>query len=536
MPLIDDCPIQLPPLFHQLERWRKTRNKKFWGRHWDPGVGKSCISLMEAAWMYHHRKIDGCLVLAPDGVHRNWVTDEIPTHWPKEFGAPASCWYRSGSAERQWHIEEIEKCLSHKGMSFLAMSYDALDTDDKHPNSVRKALVKGGRTWAKEFLTRRKVLIIGDESSRIKSNTARRTVLSCKAAALAVAVRTCNGTPVTNGPFDIYSQVCFLDPKIGPRGGLQSPFWISKGINSFEGFKAQFGEWGMSFQWTVDSKGQRVKRHFPELKGYRNLEILQQWLTEISDRLTKEDAKLHLPEKLYKTLRYDLSPAQRRVYDTLKREALVFLDSGELVTTPMVLTKMIRLQQITSGYVAVDDVDEDPIRDIGKENPRLDLLREVCEDLHHKVIIWTRFRRDVDLIMEMLTKMGRKAVRYDGSVGDEDRKANVLAFQKGDAQFFVSNPSAGGEGLTLLGDQSVADGSLACQTCIYYNNDHSLQKRLQSEDRCHRIGQKWPVQYIDIVADKTIDDAIIECLRNKLNIAAQVTGDKFRQWISTGAA
>lgn len=532
---IDACPVNREPFPHQLERWRRTRDLKAWGTLWEQGTGKSCKTIMEAAWLFSTGKIDAAFVLAPNGVHANWVTDEMPTHWPTELGQPGMCWYRSKSAETLWHQKEMQACMDHKGFALMAMSYDALDTEDKAAKpGVRDHEVKGGRTWAKEFLTKRRCVIIGDESSRIKTNTSRRTVLACKAAMLADYRRICNGTPVPNGPFDVYAQICFLDPLVGPRGGLQSPFWQRHGINSFEGFKVQFGEWGVGYRYGVDKKtGEKKRIPFPELKGYKNLDVLHKWLDEISDRITKEDAGLNLPPKLYKTLRYELTGAQRRVYDRLKEESLAFLDSGELVTTPLMLTKMLRLQQVCSGYVAVDDPDGEPIVDIGTENVRLDLLCEICEDLSHKAIIWTRFRRDVDLIMARLADMGRKAVRYDGSTNDAAKQAAKADFKTGDAQFFVSNPAAGGTGLTLLGDQSEnAAEELACKTCIYYSNSYNLEHRLQSEDRCHRIGQKWPVQYIDIIASDTMDDQVTASLKSKFDVASQITGDKFRQWLA----
>ncbi|GEM_PF-866299 len=532
---IDACPVKREPFEHQLDRWRRTRDKKAWGTLWEQGTGKSCKTIMEAAWNYTRGEIDAMLVLAPNGVHRNWITDEIPTHWPDELGRPGVCWMRSKSLETKWHQQELNACLNHEGFAVLAMSYDALDTDDKPVKpGVRSEVCRGGKSWAKEFLLRRKVLIVADESSRIKGYGTRRTVLSCKAALLARLRRICNGTPVSTGPFDIYTQICFLDPVIGNRDKLQSNFWISKGITSYEGFKTQFGVWETGYVWRKNPKtGADEKKPFPKLVGFKNLELLNKWLDEITDRITKEDAGLNLPEKLYKTLRFDLSGAQRKVYEALKEESIAFLDSGELITTPLMLTKMLRLQQVCQGYVAVDDPEGEPIIDIGSENPRLDLLMEVCEDTPHKAIIWTRFRRDVDLIMARLKDMDRVAVRYDGETDDDERRANVVAFQKGDAQFFVSNPAAGGEGLTLLGDQSEgAAEALACKTVIYYANGYNLHHRLQSEDRAHRIGQRWPVQYIDIVASDTVDDQVTANLKNKFNVAQQITGDKLRAWLA----
>lgn len=534
MPIIDACPVARDPFPHQLERWRNTRHRNFWGTLWEQGTGKSCKTIMEAAWLFSRGEIDAALVLAPNGVHSNWVTDEMPAHWPAELGVPSMCAMRSQSLERKWHQEQLQQCMAYPGFALLAMSYDALDTNDRKAKpGVRKEDIPGGKSWAKMFLQNRRVLIIADESSRLKTPTARRTVLASKAALLANYRRVLNGTPVPNGPFDIYSQICFLDPVIGPRGRLQGRFWMDKGISSYEGFKTQFGQWGTGFCWFTDPKtGDRKQREYPELIRYKNLDVLNQWLSEITDRVLKEDV-LDLPPKLYKTMRFELTNQQRRVYDQLREEALSFLDTGELVTAPMMLTKMLRLQQVANGYVAVDDALEEPIIDIGKENPRLDLLMEVCEDLPHKAIIWTRFRRDADLICEAMTKKGMTHVRYDGAVDDDGREEAKRKFKTAEAQFFISNPAAGGEGLTLLGDQSEgAEEDMACKTVIYYSNGFNLQHRLQSEDRAHRIGQRWPVQYIDIVASDTIDQDVVENLKSKFDVAQQVTGDKLRAWLT----
>jgi SNF2 family DNA or RNA helicase len=515
--IIDSCPFNHAPLDHQLEKWRKCRDVPAWGHLWDPGVGKTFETIAQAAWLFGRGDIDALLVLAPNGVHRNWVTEELPKHWPSQYGKPAAVWYRAPKSDTRWQQEAMAELVGAKGFAALTMSYDALLQEDV---KINKKKVPGGRGWAKEFLTKRRVMIVADESGRIKTPDTKRTILAIKASAYAKYRRILDGTPVTQGPFDIYSQIKFLDPE----------FWIRKGISSFQGFKNQFGVWGSGYCWRPNKKtGVMEKCEFPELKGYKNLEVLQKWLEEITDRIVKEDV-LDLPPKVYQRMTFEMTPAQRRVYDQLRDDCMTFLDSGELVTTPIVLTKMLRLQQVCNGYVPVDDVAGDPIRDVGDENPRLDLLGEIVEGLPHKAIIWTRFRRDVDLILEMLEKMGRKAVRYDGAVDDAGRKAAAEAFQKGDAQFFVSNPAAGGEGLTLLGDQT--SESLSCQTVIYYSNGFNLRHRLQSEDRAHRIGQRWSVNYIDLVAADTIDQHVVDNLVEKFNIAAQVTGDRLKKWLT----
>ena len=90
-----------------------------------------------------------------------------------------------------------------------------------------------------------------------------------------------------------------------------------------------------------------------------------------------------------------------------------------------------------------------------------------------------------------------------------------------DTRFFVGNAHAGGIGLTLT----------AASTMIYYSNDFSLETRVQSEDRAHRIGQRQNVLYIDIEALNTIDKQVIDALRQKKNLADLITGDRVAEWL-----
>lgn len=521
---IDACPIARPPLDHQLETWRRCRDKKAWGHLWEQGTGKSTEILMQCAWLFSRGEINGLIIWAPNGVELNWITDELPVNWPAELGEPNAVWFRSDKIETKWHQEELERCVTGPGFSVLAMSWDSLLQADRKPKpGTRPKPVTGGRSWAKRFLTEREVMAVGDESSRIKTPSAKRTMTALKAARHAKYVRILNGTPVPNGAFDIYSQIKFLDPA----------FWSMKGISTFQGFKTQFGEWGRGYCFRPDKRtGEMKRQEFPELKRYKNLDMLNKWLSEISDRVTKDEV-LDLPPKVYRTLTFHLTPAQRKVYNQLREDCFALLESGDMVSTPLVLTKLLRLQQVTCGYVPVDALDEDgnpnPIVMIGDENPRLNLLMELVQDLSHSAIIWSRFRKDVDLIMESMQKHNLTAVRYDGAVDAEGRAEAKAAFTKGDAQFFVGNPAAGSTGLTLLGDQS--SENRACRSMFYYSNGLNLQDRLQSEDRAHRIGQEGSLLITDFAAADTVDQWIVQNLKDKLDVASQVTGDKFRDWI-----
>jgi SNF2 family DNA or RNA helicase len=113
-------------------------------------------------------------------------------------------------------------------------------------------------------------------------------------------------------------------------------------------------------------------------------------------------------------------------------------------------------------------------------------------------------------------------VSYYGLTPQEDRQDNIRKFQSDPkCRFMVGTPSTGGYGITLT----------AANTVIYYSNGYDLEKRLQSEDRAHRIGQKKNVTYIDIIAEKTVDEKIVKSLRKKINIASEVLGEELKDWI-----
>jgi len=155
----------------------------------------------------------------------------------------------------------------------------------------------------------------------------------------------------------------------------------------------------------------------------------------------------------------------------------------------------------------------------------MDALEEILEEHDGKAIIWSRFRYDIIQITNMLNKKfgAGSAAAYYGDTPDDERNDIVTNFQNSkDLKFFVGNPATAGYGLTLTEADLV----------IYYANDFNLETRIQSEDRAHRIGQKKNVTYIDLVSEGTIDEKIVEALRNKIDIGARVLGEEAREWLS----
>lgn len=479
------------PFAHQLAEFEISKDLAVRGVFWEQGTGKTKLVIDTAAHLCRTGEIDGVLVVAPNGVHGNWITDEIPTHWPDDVSY-ISFEYRSSRAGTKKHKQALDWVTNTRDVAILCMSYNGIMTE-------------AGRKAAEKFLARRHTLFVLDESQRIKSPGAKRTFALVAMGRRASYKRILSGTPITNKPFDAYPQIKFLDEE----------FWRQRGFDSFLPFKHYFANWEIRTNYSTG-------RTFEHPASFRNLDELGRYVSEIASRVTK-DQVLDLPPKLYQKRYFDLTSEQEKLYQEIRDDFLAFLDDGEqTVSAPLVITRLLRLQQIACGYVPLDPAEMGAAASAALKrfnpNPRLAALLEILEDLEGQAIIWARFQADIDQIMEAL---GQEAVRYDGRTSADDRLTARQRFQDGSARYFVANPAAAGTGLTLT----------AASHVIYYSNSFNYEDRVQSEDRAHRIGQTKSVTYIDLIANGTIDSKIVEALRKKLDIASQITGDKAKEWI-----
>ena len=342
-----------------------------------------------------------------------------------------------------------------------------------------------------------KGLIAIDESTTIKNHKAKRTKALMKIASGFKYRRLLTGSPITKSPMDIYSQCEFLRP----------------GLLGYDSYYAFQGRYAVMQRRTMGAHA------FQQILGYKNLEELTYRIDQFSFRVLKKDC-LDLPDKIYTARYVSLTKEQVKMYKQIKEQALLLLDNGDLVSTPAVITQLLRLQQIMSGHLKTDDGDM-----LTFPSARMDALEEIINEHDGKAIIWSRFRHDIKQITEMLnSKFGEGcAAAYYGDTSDDERNRIVRNFQESNAlRYFVGNPATAGYGLTLTEANLV----------VYYANDFNLETRIQSEDRAHRIGQKNNVTYIDLITEGTIDERIVAALRNKIDIGAKVLGEQAREWLT----
>jgi len=469
------------PYRHQLTALEKSWDKDEFAYFMEMGTGKSKVLIDNIAMLYDKGKINSALIIAPKGVYRNWYSQEIPNHIPSHINYKSVLWTASNSKTKDKEYQTLFNV--DYDLHILVMNVEAFST-------------KRGQEFAIKFLRAHKALMAIDESTTIKTPTAKRTKAITVMAPMARYRRILTGSPVTKSPLDLFSQCRFLNEHL-------------LGFGSYYAFRQRYAH--------------MVNRNFGgrqvQIVGsYQRLDELSDNLKPFSYRVLKEDC-LDLPDKIYMKRYVELTPEQQDHYKSMKSLALTAL-KGKTVSAPHILTQMMRLHQITCGHIKLDNGKTEDIK-----NNRITELMNVLEEVEGKVIIWANYIYDIEkIVKEIIKKYGEESVvDYYGAIDSETRQKNIVEFQnpRSAVRFFVGNPQTGGYGITLT----------SANTVVYYSNGYDLEKRLQSEDRAHRIGQKKSVTYVDLMTEKTVDEKIVKALRKKIDIASEILNEELREWI-----
>jgi SNF2 family DNA or RNA helicase len=404
--------------------------------------------------------VDAVLVLCPSSIKMVWG-NELDKHCPL---APERHVIRSGK------YKQVEEFTTDRGHFFpwLIAGIEGLSQGKAYE-------------YVMQFARMRRVAVILDESSKIKTHNATRTKRAIKIA------RECNrrvilsGTAITQGLEDLYSQFQFLNPDI-------------LGHTSYYSYRNTYCI-TQSIEVAHDKWVQKIV-------GYQNQGQLTKLIKPYTMRVDKKDA-LDLPEKVMQYRQVPMNPAQAKLYKQMKEEFIAYLNGSEYEATT-VLEQMLRLQQITGGHYPGEEGETSPIPGV---NPKLKELQEL--ELRGKVVIWCQFRDHVADVVSVLPD----CVEFHGGCSDDEKEEAVEKFQNGDAKYFVATRAAA-YGLTLT----------SASTAVYYSQGYSLEDYSQSQDRIHRIGQEETCVYIHLVGEGTIDVDIIKALEKKQSLADMVYG------------
>jgi SNF2 family DNA or RNA helicase len=468
------------PYEHQLKALEMSCNRETFAYFMEMGTGKTKVLIDNMAMLYDKGKIDGALIIAPKGVIGTWYNQELPAHLVDHIENVTVLWQANITKSQSRKLGTLFK--TGEELHILIMNVEAFSTQK-------------GTQFAQKFMLAHKTLMVIDESTTIKNPKAKRTKNIIQLADRSQYRRILTGSPVTKNPLDLFTQCYFLDP-------------YHLDHQSYYSFRTRY-----AIMKTAYIAGRSIQL----VAGFKHLDELAEKLKPFSYRVLKQDC-LDLPDKIYMKRVISLTEEQQKVYKQMREEALATLN-GKTVTTMIALTQLMRLHQITCGHFVADDGTTQKIK-----SNRLNELMDILDEVEGKAIIWAHYQYDVKSIVKAITKVHGpcSVVDYYGLTPQDQRDKNREAFQNDSkVRYLVGTPATGGYGITLT----------AANTVIYYSNGYDLEKRLQSEDRAHRIGQHKPVTYVDILAEETVDEKIVKSLRKKINIASQVLGEELRSWI-----
>ena len=479
----------LPPYQHQVVGIEALTKATHFALFDEMGAGKSLQVVVSAQLLYNQGLVNRVIIVCPAAVRSVWFDEELGELKKHLWTDTSAAIFEFHAKIRRW----FSGPPSDTPLRWIIVNYDYIRRQEH-----RDVLLKlcNDKTW-----------LVLDESSAVKNHSTQQTKACMELRKSCGRVTLLNGTPIANSPEDMFSQGRIMDPKI-------------LDCRTYYHFRARYAVMG-GFQ-----QKQIVK--------WVNLEDMQRRFAPYVLRRLKSQC-LDLPEKLPSvTLTAALSQQRWAGYKEMRDEMVLWLTSSTVSAAPQAIVKALRLSQLTSGFIGgiirADVEDGTPAihetEEVGRE--KLDVFLEwykerLVEDPNLKLLVWCRFRAELQRVADEMEKQGIEVGRiWGGQKQDERNEALRLLDPRTTPErpvVVVGTPASGSMGLNLT----------AAHTVVYLSNDYSLKTRLQSEDRVHRPGQRNVVSYFDVIAvgpngQRTIDAAIVKALRDKNDLASWTTG------------
>ncbi len=465
-------PVKADLFAHQIRaanmaliRFSGSRSSAGFGLLFEMGCGKTLTAIAIMGALYRKRKIARVLVVAPSSVC---------SVWPHDLDAFAAFPYAVqvllGEKEKRLEaLDKLTRCPDTANRLLIAV----INYESTHREGIFEAL----ESYAAD-------LIICDESQRIKTPTASQSKALHKLGDAAAYKLILSGTPIQNSALDLYSQYRFLDPSV-----------FGTNFYAFRNRYCQMGGYG----------GRQVV-------GCKNTEQLIQKEHSIALRVTKAEC-LDLPQQTFLRRYVPFSPAVRQLYDQFAKASRAELEGGGSITATTVLTRLLRLMQLTGGFTQADDSARARPMGTAKMDALEDILDDYVLETGQKLVVFARFRAEIAAIENLLCKKQIQHGCIYGEIPMEQRGAIVEDFQQNpDTKVFVAQIQTAGLGITLH----------AASAAVFYSLDFNYANYAQALARIHRIGQHRPVTYIHLLVENSIDDKVLAALERKEDLARSI--------------
>lgn len=461
--------MSLPALWkHQELAVNKAKEKNHLALFLDLGTGKTRTTI---EILRHHcnveKRIPKTLIICPSSVCGNWV-------------------------------QEIKKYSKIPDKSVKILDMDLRSRAKIYADSEGISIVNfeacAYEIFSKTLLDNPPEILIIDESHRVKDIKAKRTKVLIKLSDLMSRKKffkryILTGSPVLNSHLDLFTQFRILD------GG--------------ETFGTNFFQFRAKYFYNVNANA-RGSRNFALWKVRPSSEDKLKALMAPSVVQAKKEECLDLPPLLKTCIEVEMSSEQKQAYQQMKKEFITFVESG-VATANLAITKALRMQQILSGHIKL----EDGSVHVFKDNPRVQALKDFLEDYpqDEKVIIWSIFHEDYHAIRKVVEGLGIEYAEVTGLV--DDKQAEIDRFREDPkCRVMIASQAAGGTGVNMT----------TASTMVYYSRSYSLEHDMQSEARNYRGGSEIheKVTRIDLVARGTVDEVVLNALRNKKDMATRI--------------
>lgn len=466
--------MTLPPLYqHQADTLERMRKRSAYMIANDAGTGKTRVMIEDVAAIARAFRVQprpAVVIIAPSGVHDETWPYELARFWPHDVSYRLHVYHSGEGKRKQAARKSVANDTPRESVPMLCVHAESLSYD-----SGVEAVEAFCRDAAKH---QRRVVFLIDEVHMFKTPSSSRTKhLTRLVHTYRYAVRGASGTLVGKGHEDLFAPYRMLDPRLFGK--------------TFAGFKARF--------CVEQSMGGR----FTKIVAYRDLDTLYNLIAPITSRVRRQDC-LDLPERTFVTRVVPMSAEQERIQQELVTRYVAEMDrQGDTVMTATeASTRLIRLAQIANGYVVADGAEHIEIES-GKPAALVQALEEYGDE---KVVVWCRFRPDVNRIMHALEQQNITAIRHDGSMTKEDRAAALIRWRDPNGpRVLVATMKTLGVGRTLN------EATLA----VFYSRDFDHVLYTQTLARNYRAGQKERIVVLTLSAKHSADETISKNLANK---------------------